>query len=407
MVRCFYVIGNPFISLKKDLPSSLYFLASNFKYFKIKLAMKTIFISAIFTGCCGLFATHGFAQQGQPKLKNNEVIIIRKNVNNPAKTIIEIDSNKITINGQPLADYKGDVTVLRRNFMGREGNHSFIPHHSFSPRHHSFSPRHNFSQHQRFAFRGNSNTPNLGVLSAKADKGVVIKNVVGESAAQKAGLKDDDIITKFGDKVITSPDDLRNAVRAHQFGDKVTLSYLRDGKNNSAEIVLGKTSNIGPVRHGYNMGNPRQMMTPYFRRNHYNYMRHGMYGMHGMHSMQGMNGMEVMHGMNRMHGNNFHFNHNHGSNNRERLGLKIQDTENANGAKILNVGQGSVADKAGLKTGDIITQINGTKINDANDVSSQIMESQNKNDYKIKVNRENKEMNIEVHIPKVLKSINV
>ena len=132
-----------------------------------------------------------------------------------------------------------------------------------------------------------------------------------------------------------------------------------------------------------------------------------MYGMHGMHCMQGMNGMEVMHGMNRMHGNNFHFYHNHGNNNRERLGLKIQDTENANGAKILNVGQGSVADKAGLKTGDIITQINGTKINDANDVSSLIMESQNKNDYKIKVNRENKEMNIEVHIPKVLKSINV
>ena len=66
---------------------------------------------------------------------------------------------------------------------------------------------------------GNSNKAFLGVLTAKVDKGVVIKNIIDESGAQKAGLKEDDIITKFGDKEISSPDDLRNAVQSYKPGD--------------------------------------------------------------------------------------------------------------------------------------------------------------------------------------------
>ncbi len=322
--------------------------------------MKKLFISAIFTACCGLFTTDGFAQQEPSHLKNHEEIIIRKNSDSPSKITIVIDSNDVTINGQPLSDYNGDVTVLKRNFMGRGANHFF-------------SPR------QSLTVFGNSNTAFLGVLTAKVDQGVVIKNVIDESAAQKAGLKDDDIITKFGDKVISSPDDLRNAVQAYQPGDKATVYYLRNGKKSFVEIQLGKTPNTGPMT--YNVDSLRNMMGQYFRGNHYNFMMPG------------------------MPGNNFNFNYNHS--NRQRLGIEIQDIENGNGAKILNVEQGSAAEKAGLKTGDVITEINGEKINDANDVRSLIMHSQNKTDYNIRVNRENKEMNIEVHIPKVLKSINV
>lgn len=322
--------------------------------------MKTFFISAIFTACCGLFTTNGFAQKEQSQLKNNEEIIIRKNSDKPSKTTIVIDSNNITINGQPLADYNGDISVFKRNFMGGGDNPAF-------------SPR------QSFTVFGNSNTAFLGVLTAKVDKGVIVKNVIDESAAQKAGLKDNDIITKFGDKKITSPDDLRNAVQSHQPGDKVTLYYLRDNKMNSTKVDLGKSPNSEPMT--YNMDSLRNMMQQYFRGNHYNFMMPG------------------------MPGNNFNFNYNH--NNRQRLGIEIQDIENGSGAKILNVKPGSAAEKSGLKTGDIITQINGEKINDANDVRSQIMNSQNKTNYKIKIRRDNKDMEIEVHIPKVLNSINV
>ena len=319
--------------------------------------MKAFFITAAFTACCGLFATNGFAQKEQSQLKKNEEIIIRKNNDAPSKTTIVIDGNNITINGKPLADYNGDVTVFKRNFMGGNGN--------------GFN-----SPTQSLTFFGNADKAFLGVLTAKVDKGVIIKNVIDKSGAQEAGLKDDDIITKFGDKEITTPDDLRNAVQSYKPGDKVMLSYLRNGKSNSVEIELGKTPGSGPMT--YNLDSLRSMMGQYFNGNNHNFR------------------------MPPMPGNQFYFH-----NNRTRLGIKIEDTEDGNGAKILNVEQGSAAQKAGLKTGDIITQINGEKIKDANDVRSQVMKSENKNDYKIELKRDNKNMNIEVHIPKVLNSINV
>lgn len=319
--------------------------------------MKTIFLSAAFTVCCGLFATNGFAQKEQSQLKKNEEIIIRKNNDAPSKTTIVIDSNNITINGKPLSDYNGDVTVFKRNFMGGNGNSFNAP-------------------AQSFTFFGNSDKAFLGVLTAKVDKGVVIKNIIDESGAQKAGLKDDDIITKFGDKEISTPDDLRSAVQSYKPGDVVTLYYLRNGNSNSVKIELGKTPGSGAMT--YSLDSLRNMMGQYFNGNNHDFR------------------------MPQMPGNQFYF-----RNNRARLGIKIEDTEDGNGAKILNVEQGSAAQKAGLKTGDIITQINGEKIKDANDVRSQVMQSENKIDYKIELKRDNKDMNIEVHIPKVLNSINV
>lgn len=319
--------------------------------------MKTFFIAAACTACCGLFATNGFAQKEQSQLKKNEEIIIRKNNDAPSKITIVIDSNNITINGKPLADYNGDVTVFKRNFTGGHGN-------NFN----SLSPG--------LTVFGNSNTTFLGVLTAKIDKGVVIKNVIDGSGAQEAGLKDDDIITKFGDKEIKTPDDLRNAVQSYKPGDKVMLSYLRDGKSNSVKIELGKTPGSGPM--AYNLDSLRNMMGQYFNGNNYNFS------------------------MPQMRGNQFYFH-----NNRPRLGIKIEDNKDGNGAKILDVEQGSAAEKAGLKTGDIITQMNGQKIKDANDVRSQVMQSENKEDYKIQIKRDNKNMNIEVLIPKTLNKINV
>lgn len=317
--------------------------------------MKTIILSAIFTACCGLFSSNGFAQNEQPQTKKNEEIIIRKNSDAPSKTTIVIDSNNITINGKPLADYNGDVTVLKRNFMGGNGSSFFSP-------------------GQSLTIFGNSNKAFLGVLTAKTEKGAIIKNVIDESAAQKAGLKADDIITQFGDKEINSPDDLRIAVQSYKPGDEVTLQYLRDGKKDSVKVDLGKPQNVDPMT--YNMDSLRNIMGQYFNGSHHNFM---------------------------MPGNSFGFNYNK----RQKLGLEIQDTENGNGAKILNVDEGSAAEKAGLKTGDIIIAMNGEKINGANDVRSQIMQSQNKNVYKIKVKRDNKEMSFEVDMPKVLNSINV
>jgi putative serine protease PepD len=56
--------------------------------------------------------------------------------------------------------------------------------------------------------------------------------------AEKAGLKPGDLITKFGDRVITSPEELIVAVRSHDVGDSVSLTYTRSGKSYQVTLIL-------------------------------------------------------------------------------------------------------------------------------------------------------------------------
>lgn len=58
------------------------------------------------------------------------------------------------------------------------------------------------------------------------------------SPAEMAGLKAGDIITKFDGKVINGPDELIVAVRARNVGDKVSLTYLRDGISHEVSLTL-------------------------------------------------------------------------------------------------------------------------------------------------------------------------
>ena len=58
------------------------------------------------------------------------------------------------------------------------------------------------------------------------------------SPAEAAGLKAGDIITKFDGKVINGPDELIVAVRARNVGDKVSLTYLRDGTSHQTSVTL-------------------------------------------------------------------------------------------------------------------------------------------------------------------------
>ncbi len=60
---------------------------------------------------------------------------------------------------------------------------------------------------------------------------------VGGPAAA-AGLQAGDVITKFDGKTINGPDELIVAVRAKNVGDRVTLTYLRDGKSHNTSVTL-------------------------------------------------------------------------------------------------------------------------------------------------------------------------
>jgi S1-C subfamily serine protease len=80
----------------------------------------------------------------------------------------------------------------------------------------------------------------IGVTSSEAAPrdGALVQDVSGEPAA-RAGIQPGDLIVKLGDRTITSPSDLGEAVLAHEPGDTVDVVVVRDGDRETLEVTLG------------------------------------------------------------------------------------------------------------------------------------------------------------------------
>ena len=72
-------------------------------------------------------------------------------------------------------------------------------------------------------------------------KGVIITDLSpADGPAAKAGLKREDIITAINDKPVVSRDDLRLIIAQTPPDTKVTVKFIRDGKPQTKDVVLGK-----------------------------------------------------------------------------------------------------------------------------------------------------------------------
>lgn len=70
--------------------------------------------------------------------------------------------------------------------------------------------------------------------------GVAVVQVKSGGAADKAGIEAGDIITKLGDTDISTITSLSEALAADSPGDKVTVTYTRDGAEKTADVTLGE-----------------------------------------------------------------------------------------------------------------------------------------------------------------------
>lgn len=68
--------------------------------------------------------------------------------------------------------------------------------------------------------------------------GVLISEVVEDSPADKAGLRDGDIIIGINDTKVSSVASLRYELYKYKIGDTVTIKYLRNGKEKDAKLTL-------------------------------------------------------------------------------------------------------------------------------------------------------------------------
>ena len=66
----------------------------------------------------------------------------------------------------------------------------------------------------------------------------VITRVSSGSAADKAGLREFDIVTRIDGDDNADPDDLRKAVRSKQWGDTLILTIIREGQTIEVPVTL-------------------------------------------------------------------------------------------------------------------------------------------------------------------------
>jgi len=74
----------------------------------------------------------------------------------------------------------------------------------------------------------------------KDDKGVLIPEVTEGSAADKAGLKHNDIILEVNEESVESASQLRNTIARYKPGTKVEIIVFRDGQRKNLTVTLEK-----------------------------------------------------------------------------------------------------------------------------------------------------------------------
>lgn len=89
------------------------------------------------------------------------------------------------------------------------------------------------------------NTPrrvSLGTIPDMADQGngVLVSAVLPGSPAEKAGLKSGDRIVSVDGETVGGLEDYSGILKSHQPGDRIRVTFLRDGKTETIEAALAE-----------------------------------------------------------------------------------------------------------------------------------------------------------------------
>lgn len=86
-------------------------------------------------------------------------------------------------------------------------------------------------------------TPELqNALGLKVNKGVYITQVIENSPAEKAGLREGDVIIEVEGLSVSSASELKSIIHNYTPGSKVKIKFDRKGKINEIEVILGEST---------------------------------------------------------------------------------------------------------------------------------------------------------------------
>ena len=204
------------------------------------------------------------------------------------------------------------------------------------------------------------------------DYGAIVNEVLGDSPADEAGIKDGDVIISFDGQKVWDQDDLLDFIEEKKAGASVALELIRDGKSVTVNVELGNR----PRSRGLFSRSPRAPKANsrnyvFFDRGHDNnhkYRKH----------KNGYVGVSLT-----------------------PLSDQLADYFGAKsdvGVLITEVSDDSPAEKAGLKAGDVIIAIGKEEISDYSDVKEIVGESDKGDKLTFTILRNKRQQKIEVEV---------
>lgn len=141
----------------------------------------------------------------------------------------------------------------------------------------------------------------------KHARGALINDIIKGSPADKAGIRQGDVITALNGTEVKDPSHLQRLVAETGIGKAVKITVIRDGKTLELGLTLASADSV-----------PKQSREP---------------------------------GGNRQQGGEV-----------DRLGLVVEDSEQDNGVIVVDAARGGAAAEAGIRRGDLIVSINRKRI---------------------------------------------
>jgi predicted metalloprotease with PDZ domain len=203
-------------------------------------------------------------------------------------------------------------------------------------------------------------------MDVKTTEGALVNEVMDDSPAEEAGLKEEDVIVEVDGKKIGDSDDLREVVRKIVPGTKVDVIVMRNDERKALTATIDKVPPSRSYSYSYSM--PRLPRIP----------RIPPMDIH-IFSTTGQLGMTI-------------------SSLNKQLG-KYFEAPDGKGVLVQEVESDSRAEKAGFLAGDVITKIGDEKIEDVGDITDALRDFKEGNKANVEIIRKGAKKTLTLEVP--------
>lgn len=216
----------------------------------------------------------------------------------------------------------------------------------------------------------------LKELKLPSERGVVLGKIIADSPASKAGLKENDVITEINGQRVEGAAQFRRVIHEIPAGRTVQLTIWRNGRSETASVTLGKSEE----RHRAWM----QAAPGAFA-----------FRIPDMPELKNLPNLDWDGGMITL--------------SRPRLGIDAEDLSgqlgtyfgapDGEGVLVREVNPGSAAEKAGMKAGDVILSVDGTRIRTLGELREKLAAREDDKPAAIRALRNKSEVTLNVVVP--------